>query len=85
VDRLYGDEIINAAQRSALDVRVTKEIIDCGPGEDTVYFDRGRDVVAKDCEIRRKGTASSARLAITAIDADGSGREAAPLPEAGAP
>ena len=80
-----GDDTVNAAQRSARGVRVTREIIDCGPGRDTVYFDRGKDVVAKDCEIRREGTASSARLAITAIGADGLGREAAPLPEAEAP
>jgi hypothetical protein len=84
VDVLHGnsgDDTINAAQRSARGVRVTKEIIDCGSGRDTVYRDRGKDVVAKDCEIRREGTASSARLAITAIDADGSWREAAPPPE----
>jgi Ca2+-binding RTX toxin-like protein len=88
VDVLYGDkdnDVVNAAQRSARGVRVTKEIIDCGPGRDTVYFDRGKDVAAKDCEIRREGTASSARLAITAIGADGPGREAAPLSGAEAP
>jgi Ca2+-binding RTX toxin-like protein len=88
VDVLYGgkdNDVVNAAQRSARGVRVTKEIVDCGPGRDTVYFDRGKDVAAKDCEIRRKGTASSARLAITAIGGDGSGREAAPLSEAEVP
>jgi hypothetical protein len=88
VDVLHGnagDDTVNAAQKSARGVRVTKEIIDCGPGRDTVYFDRGKDVVAKDCEIRREGTTSSSRLAIMAIGADGLGREAAPLPEAEAP
>lgn len=33
---------------------VTKEIIDCGPGNDTVSYDRGVDVV-RNCEIRNPG------------------------------
>ena len=88
VDVLYGskgNDVVNVAQRSAPDVRVTKEIVDCGPGSsDTVYFDRGKDVV-RNCEIRHEGTASSARLARTAIGARGLGREAALVPGSGAP
>jgi Ca2+-binding RTX toxin-like protein len=58
VDRLYGDagnDNINASQRESPNpaaFQVTKEIIDCGAGaSDVVYFDKGLDVVATNCEI----------------------------------
>jgi Ca2+-binding RTX toxin-like protein len=48
VDRLFGD-------RGKDNVRVednsTKEIVDCGPDTDTVFFDEGVDVI-KNCEIK---------------------------------
>jgi len=57
VDRLYGqggNDLIEAAQRQQPmepNVKVTKEIIDCGAGaSDEVYYDEGLDVV-KNCEI----------------------------------
>lgn len=53
-DRVYGDDgddLLLVAQRgSGFDVKVTKEIVDCGPGEDTAYIDRGVDVVDDNCE-----------------------------------
>jgi trimeric autotransporter adhesin len=56
VDRLYGEggnDIIEAAQRKQPmepNVKVTKEIIDCGAGaQDEVYVDEALDVV-KNCE-----------------------------------
>ena len=77
VDRIYGgkgNDSVNAAQRTARGVPVTKEIVDCGPGaSDTVYFDRRLDVI-QDCEIRRQGTTSSALKALTVIGAHDRGR-----------
>ena len=55
VDRLYGEggnDNIEASQRNHGFSPVTKEIIDCGAGaSDTVYFDKGLDVVTN-CEIK---------------------------------
>jgi Ca2+-binding RTX toxin-like protein len=83
VDHLYGgdgDDTINAAQRnSGMDVVVTKEVIDCGPGQDTVYFDEGKDE-AKNCEIKNQGTASSGRMATESINDDGVSGNEVPLP-----
>jgi Ca2+-binding RTX toxin-like protein len=62
VDLVFGngaDDTIIVAQRGfpAEDgaVRVTKEVVDCGTGEDTVYRDRGLDIIANDCEHKRNG------------------------------
>ena len=57
VDRLYGeggDDYIDASQHHQENFKpVTKEIIDCGAGKhDEVYFDKGVDVVAANCEIK---------------------------------
>jgi Ca2+-binding RTX toxin-like protein len=55
-DRLYGgegDDTMFAAQRGFPfrgDVRINKEIVNCGPGEDTAYIDRGVDEVLDNCE-----------------------------------
>jgi Ca2+-binding RTX toxin-like protein len=55
VDRLYGeggDDFIDASARRNSFSPVTKEIIDCGAGaNDTVYFDKGVDVVTN-CEAK---------------------------------
>jgi len=83
VDRLYGgdgDDTINAAQRgSGMEVVVTKELIDCGPGRDTVYYDKRKDQI-KNCEVRHQGTASSGRMAAATINDDGVSGNAVPLP-----
>lgn len=62
VDRVLGNganDTIIVAQRgfpvSMGKVKVTKEVVDCGTGEDTVYRDRRRDVIANDCEHKRSG------------------------------
>ena len=77
VDHIFGgkgNDSINAAQRTARGVRVTKEIVNCGPGSgDTVYFDRGRDII-RNCEMRREGTSASALQALTVVSAHGRGR-----------
>ena len=56
VDRVYGEganDTIDASQRHNFFGPVTKEIIDCGAGaSDEVYFDKGLDVVATNCEIK---------------------------------
>jgi Ca2+-binding RTX toxin-like protein len=56
VDRLYGEagnDIFDASQRQHSFSPVTKEIIDCGAGaSDEVFFDKGLDVVATNCEIK---------------------------------
>ncbi len=74
VDHVYGgegDDTINAAQRgSDMGVVVTKEIVDCGPGNDTLYYDKGKDEI-ENCEVMRQGTDSSARMAAEAINDDG--------------
>jgi RTX calcium-binding nonapeptide repeat (4 copies) len=53
VDHLYGgkgDDIVSSAQRNWSNTPpVTREVIDCGPGNDTVYFDGGVDSI-KNCE-----------------------------------
>jgi Ca2+-binding RTX toxin-like protein len=58
VDQLYGgkgNDLINASQRmSPITVGISKEIVDCGPGTDTVYFDKGLDSV-KNCEVKYSG------------------------------
>src|SRR5215203_5336892 len=56
VDRVFGedgDDYIQTYQRGLakdLDIVVTKEIINCGAGDDTVVFDEGKDEVAQNCE-----------------------------------
>jgi hypothetical protein len=60
-DRLYGEkgnDMMLAAQRDFPfegDVRVNKEIVNCGPGEDTAYYDRGVDEVKDNCETKVNG------------------------------
>jgi Ca2+-binding RTX toxin-like protein len=62
VDRVLGnqgnDEIV-VAQRGFPaelgEVEVTKEIVDCGGGKDTVYRDRRLDVISANCEHKRNG------------------------------
>jgi Ca2+-binding RTX toxin-like protein len=55
VDQLFGgkgDDRISASQRmSPVPVEISQEIIDCGPGTDTVYFDKDLDSV-KNCEVK---------------------------------
>jgi Ca2+-binding RTX toxin-like protein len=62
VDLVFGNganDTIIVAQRgfpaSDGEVKVTKEVVDCGTGEDTVYRDRGLDVIANNCEHKRSG------------------------------
>lgn len=61
-DRLYGgagNDTMYAAQRRFPfrgDVRVNKEIVNCGPGQqDTAYIDRGVDEVKDNCERKING------------------------------
>jgi Ca2+-binding RTX toxin-like protein len=60
-DRLYGEEgndTMYAAQRGFPfegDVRVNKEVVDCGRGEDTAYYDRRVDEVKDNCETKVEG------------------------------
>jgi hypothetical protein len=60
-DRLYGgegDDTMYAAQRRFPfrgNVRVNKEVVDCGPGQDTAYIDRGVDEVKDNCEHKING------------------------------
>jgi Ca2+-binding RTX toxin-like protein len=55
-DRLYGgdgDDTLYSAQRGFPlpgDVRINRETVDCGPGQDTAYVDRGVDEVKGNCE-----------------------------------
>jgi Ca2+-binding RTX toxin-like protein len=57
-DRLYGedgDDYIETYQRgraAQLGVKITKEIVNCGAGYDTVVFDKDIDEVAPNCEKR---------------------------------
>jgi Ca2+-binding RTX toxin-like protein len=55
VDQLFGgkgNDVINTSQRdSPVPVGISKEITDCGPGTDTVYYDKGLDTV-KNCELK---------------------------------
>ena len=56
VDRVFGEDgndYILTYQRGLandLGVVITKEIINCGAGYDTVAFDEGKDEVAQNCE-----------------------------------
>ena len=56
VDRLFGGkgaDVVGASQRmSPVPVGISREVIDCGPGTDTVYFDEGLDSVTN-CEVRQ--------------------------------
>ena len=83
VDRLYGgsgDDSINTAQRdTGTGAAVTKEVIDCGPGTDTVFYDKGTDKV-ENCEIKNGGTTTSGRMAVQAINDDGISGNGVPLP-----
>jgi Ca2+-binding RTX toxin-like protein len=62
VDRVLGnqgnDEIV-VAQRGFPaelgEVEVTREVVDCGGGDDTVYRDRRLDVISDNCEHKRNG------------------------------
>jgi Ca2+-binding RTX toxin-like protein len=57
-DRLYGEDnndYIETNQRghaAQLGVKITKEIVNCGAGYDTVVFDKDIDEVAQNCEDR---------------------------------
>jgi len=62
VDLVFGNganDTIIVAQRgfpaSDGEVKVTKEVVDCGTGDDTVYRDKGLDLIAKNCEHKRSG------------------------------
>lgn len=62
VDLVFGNganDTIIVAQRgfpeAVGEVEVTKEVVDCGTGEDTVYRDKGLDVIASNCEHKRNG------------------------------
>jgi len=62
VDLVFGNganDTIIVAQRGfpadVGEVKVTREVVDCGAGEDTVYRDRGLDVIANNCEHKRNG------------------------------
>lgn len=60
-DRLYGgegnDTMYSAQRRFPFrgDVRVNKEMVDCGPGQDVAYIDRGVDEVRDNCERKING------------------------------
>jgi Ca2+-binding RTX toxin-like protein len=52
VDRVFGDKGNDTIEaEKAYGYPKTKDIVDCGRGDDTVYFDKGLDVV-KNCEHR---------------------------------
>jgi hypothetical protein len=62
VDLVFGNganDTIIVAQRgfpaSDGEVKVTKEVVNCGTGDDTVYRDKGLDLIAKNCEHKRSG------------------------------
>lgn len=60
VDLVFGNganDTIIVAQRGFTKgkVKVTKEVVDCGTGEDTVYRDKGVDVIARNCEHMKGG------------------------------
>ena len=60
-DRLYGgegnDTLVAAQRRFPFrgDVRVNKEIVNCGPGQDVAFIDRGVDEVKDNCERKING------------------------------
>jgi hypothetical protein len=57
-DHVYGedgDDYMETYQRgraAELGVKITKEIVNCGAGQDTVVFDKDIDEVAPNCEAR---------------------------------
>jgi Ca2+-binding RTX toxin-like protein len=62
VDLVFGngaDDTIIVSQRGYPEedgeVKVTREVVDCGTGEDTVYRDKGVDIIANNCERKRNG------------------------------
>lgn len=62
VDLVFGNgsnDTIIVAQRGFPEadgqVKVTREVVDCGTGEDTVYRDKGLDVIDNNCEHKRNG------------------------------
>ena len=62
VDLVFGNganDTIIVAQRGfpedVGEVKITREVVDCGTGEDTVYRDRRLDVIANNCEHKRNG------------------------------
>src|SRR5215203_1221777 len=58
VDHVFGEDgndyvLTNQrGYRAELDVKITKEIVNCGAGDDTVVFDKDKDEVAQNCEQR---------------------------------
>ncbi len=58
-DDVYGDEgndTINVREPSSGDPRGHADEVHCGPGKkDKVIYNASRDVIAKDCEIKRPG------------------------------
>jgi Ca2+-binding RTX toxin-like protein len=52
-----GNDTIVVAQRGfpSGEVKVTKEVVVCGAGDDTVYRDKDKDVIAKNCEHKKRG------------------------------
>jgi Ca2+-binding RTX toxin-like protein len=63
VDAVFGNganDTVIVAQRGFPEsdgkVKVTKEVVDCGTGkDDTVYRDKGLDVIANNCEHKQNG------------------------------
>jgi Ca2+-binding RTX toxin-like protein len=62
VDLVFGNganDTIVVAQRglpaSDGEIKVTKDVVNCGTGDDTVYRDKGLDVIANNCEHKRSG------------------------------
>ena len=45
-----GNDIINAHDEPA---SKWEDDIDCGPGRDTVYFDKGFDKLRSNCEVKK--------------------------------
>ena len=58
VDHVFGEDgndYIRTYQRGLakdFGVEVTKEIVNCGAGQDTVIFDKDKDEVAPNCEVK---------------------------------
>jgi len=60
VDHVFGNDgsdTMIVAQRGFPfgNVKVTKEVVDCGAGDDTVYRDKDKDVIANNCEHKKSG------------------------------
>jgi hypothetical protein len=54
VDHLYGgrdNDLIKVSQRESGWIVLNKDVVNCGPGNDTVVFDQGADVI-KNCETK---------------------------------